>query len=101
MVEFNGIWEFHRVFIVDAVNFCCFNYNFALHLEGEIEGGSIGGQEWPASTAGDDNDATLFNVAEGAAEGVLIDKLIDFDGGQGAGWQAGVVEDISQSNGVH
>ena len=40
-------------------------------------------------------------MAEGAAEGVLVDKLVDFDGGQGAGRQAGVVENVSQSDGVH
>ena len=40
-------------------------------------------------------------MAEGAAKGVLVDKLVDFDGGQGAGRQTGVVEDISQSDGVH
>ena len=40
-------------------------------------------------------------MTKSTAEGVLVDELIYFDSGEGAGWQAGVVENVSQSNGVH
>ena len=40
-------------------------------------------------------------MAEGPAESVVVDKLVDFDGGQGAGRQASVVENVSQSDSVH
>lgn len=32
MVEFDGVREFRRIFIVNTVNFRCFNDNIALHF---------------------------------------------------------------------
>ena len=100
-VELNGVREFSRVFVVYTIDFRCFYHNVALHLEGEVEGGGVGSQEGPASATGNDDDAALLDMTKGAAEGVLVDELINLDGGQGAGWQASVVEDISQGNGIH
>ena len=101
VVKLNSIRELGRVFVVYTIDFRCFNHNIALHLEGQVESGGIGSQEGPASAAGNDDDTTLLDMTKGAAEGVLVDKLIYFDSGEGAGWQAGVVEHIGQSDGVH
>lgn len=72
-----------------------------MHFQRQIKCGSVSSQEWPASAAGDDDNAAFFDVAESSAEGVLIDKLIDLDGRERASWQFGVVEDVSQRDGVH
>ena len=100
-VKLNGVREFSRVFVIYAIDFRCFDHNVALHLEGEVESGGVGSQEGPASAAGNDDDTALLDMTKSAAIGVLVDKLINLDGGQGAGWQASVVEDISQGNGIH
>lgn len=100
-VKLNSVREFSWVFIIYTVNFRCLDDNVALHLEGEVEGGGVGSQEGPASAAGNDDDATFLDMTKSAAEGVLVDELINLDGGQGAGWQASVVEDVSQSDGIH
>ena len=84
-VELNGVREFGRIFIIYTVNFRCLDDNVALHLEGEVESGGVGSQEGPASAAGNDDDAALLDMTKGAAEGVLVDELINLDGGQGAG----------------
>ena len=84
-VKLNGVREFGWIFVVYAVDFRCFDHNVALHLEGQVEGGGVGSQEWPASAAGNDDDATFLDMTKGAAEGVLVDELINLHGGQGAG----------------
>ena len=79
-VKLAGVGKFHRVFVVDAVDFCCFYDNITLHFECEIEGSGVGGQEWSSSATTYDDDATFGQVTQCAAVGVLVDKLIDLDG---------------------
>lgn len=93
-VKFHGIRELGGVLVVDAVNLRCFYDNIALHFQRQIERGGISGEEWPASAAGYDDDAALFDVAEGAAVSVVVDKLVHLNGGEGAGRQVGVIEHI-------
>lgn len=84
-IELNGVREFSWVFVVYTVDFRRFDHNVALHLEGEVESGGIGSQEGSASATGNDDDAALLDMTKGAAEGVLVDELINLHGGQGAG----------------
>lgn len=84
-VELSGVREFSWVFVIYAVDFRRFDHDVALHLEGEVEGGGVGSQEWPASAAGNDDDATFLDMTKGAAEGVLVDELIDLDSRESAG----------------
>lgn len=101
LIKFDCIREFGGVLVVDAVNLRCFYDNIALHFQRQIERGGVSGQEGPASATGYDDDAALFDMTQGAAVGILINKLIHLNSGEGAGRQVGVIEHIRQRDGVH
>ncbi len=52
---------------VDAVDFGCFEEDIAVKLGRSERGAGVGGEERVPGSCGEDDDASFFEVADGAA----------------------------------
>ena len=61
------VWVEHRIGGVDAVDLRALEDDVGLHLHGAQRGRGVGGEVGVAGAGGEDDDAALFEVADGAA----------------------------------
>ena len=100
LVVFDGVGEFFRVFIVDAVDLGGFHDDVGVHLGGAEGGGGIGREVRIAGAGGEDDDAAFFEVAHGATQNERLGDLVHRNGALDARGDAHFFEAIHEREGV-
>ena len=86
----------HRVGGVDAVDLRALEDDVGLHLHRAQRRGGVGGEVGVAGAGGEDDDAALFEVADGAAADERLGDGAHLDGRRDARQHAAVLERVLQ-----
>ena len=94
-----------RVFVwirgVDAVDFGCFEEDVAVEFGCTQRGAGVGGEEGVPGSCGEDDDASLFEVADGSASDEGLGDGADIQGGHDARIDPDGVQFFFEGDGVH
>lgn len=88
------------VFGVDAIDFGGFEDGVAVKFDGSEDGGGVGGEEWVADAAAEDDDGALFEELSRVCGVVGLDVAVEAEGGEGDGGDVVVVEGGGDGDGV-
>lgn len=86
---------------VDAVHFGGFEEDIAVELGCSERGAGVRGEEWVACSCCKDDDASFFEVADGAASDEGLGDGADVERGHDAGVDPDGVEFFFEGDGVH
>lgn len=100
LLEFCGFFVDFGVGGVDAVDGGGLEEDVGLDLHGTEAGGGVGGEEGVAGAGGEYDDATLFEMAHGAAADVGLGDFVHLDGGHDAAEEAELFDGVLKGDGV-
>ena len=100
LLEFGGFVVEFGIGGVDAVDGGGLEEYVGFDLHGAEAGGGVGGEEGVAGASGEDDDATLFEVAHGAAADVRFGDLVHFDGRHDAAEETELFDGVLKGDGV-
>ena len=86
--------------VVDAVHFGGLEESVSTDFTGPKGGGGVGREEGMTGASGEDDHASLVEVAEGPATDEGFGDVFHFDGGHDAGLNSGMFEGVLEGEGV-
>src|ERR1017187_383076 len=99
-VIFHGIFKQNRIGVVNALNFSALQEHIRFDFHRAQAGGSIGREKGITNAGGEDDDATLFEMAHRASTKVGLGNLIHENGGHHAALHIALFESVLQRDRV-